>query len=222
MLEAAIVLGTSGEVLYHHTPKDRSVGYLPEERLWDELLKHHAAGNLAGVAHSHPGYGPPMPSSTDLTTFRNVESVYGLGRPVDWWIMSISDSRVCRVKMFALTEGDHRQKRQGMQVVDYLVTEPQDDLPWRILLLALSTPDQLSMACARLVDSYETAIPARVGPQARLGLLCEGLDRLRGVGIIDLLRMAIRVPAVRPHLYATQSAGIVKYMKYALDCRGDT
>jgi hypothetical protein len=221
MLEAAIVLGTSGEVLYHHTPKDRSVGYLPEERLWDELLKHHAAGSLAGVAHSHPGYGPPMPSSTDLTTFRNVESVYGLGRPVAWWIMSISDSRVCRVAR--ASEADVAAHAAAIRGDDqYRVTEPQDDLPWRILLLALSTPDQLSMACARLVDSYETAIPARVGPQARLGLLCEGLDRLRGVGIIDLLRVAIRVPAVRPHLYATQSAGIVKYMKYALDCRGDT
>lgn len=219
MLEAAIVLGKSGEVLYHHTPKDRSAGYLPEERLWDQLLKHHAAGNLGGVAHSHPGHGPPTPSSTDLTTFRNVESVYGLGRHVDWWIMSIADSRVCRVKMYALTELDHHHIGQGLNVIDHRVTEPQDDFAWRILLLALSTPTAFSMVCARLVEAYEGEAGS---PGERFGALCGGLDRLRGVGVLDLLRLAIRIPELRPHLYQTQSAGIVKYMKYALDCRGET
>lgn len=221
MLEAAIVLGKSGEVLYHHTPKDRSAGYLPEERLWDQLLKHHAAGNLGGVAHSHPGHGPPMPSGTDLTTFRNVESVYGLGRPVDWWIMSIADSRVCQVKMDPgpSTELDRIHQSQGLQVIDYRVTEPQDDFAWRPLLLALSTPDMFSMACARLVEAYEGEAGSS---DERLADLCEGVDRLRSVGILDLLRLAIRIPAVRPHLYETLSPGNVKYMRYALDCRGET
>lgn len=97
MLEAAVVLGKGLEILYRHTPANRSAGYLPEGRLWDELVKHHQSGRLLGVAHSHPGNGPPMPSGTDLDTFETVESVYGLGVRLQWWILSLGDRTLSHI-----------------------------------------------------------------------------------------------------------------------------
>lgn len=83
MMEAALVIGWMGRVLYKHAPPDRSVGSLPDSRdLWDVIWENRE--HLAGVAHSHPGSGDTGPSHTDLTTFAAVEAA--LGKRLAWWI----------------------------------------------------------------------------------------------------------------------------------------
>jgi len=85
MMEAGVVLDLTGEPLFWHTPRDRSVGALPDSvDLWSIFWENRY--NISGFAHSHPGYGMTGPSMTDLTTFAAVES--GLGKRLDWWITS--------------------------------------------------------------------------------------------------------------------------------------
>jgi len=89
-IEAGVVLGQDNEVLYWHLPHTRSGGSLPDSRdLWDVLWENR--GVVTGFAHTHPGNGLPGPSYTDVTTFAAVEA--GLGKRLDWWILS-SDSFV--------------------------------------------------------------------------------------------------------------------------------
>ena len=84
-IEAGVVIGNDGEPIYWHLPQDRSVAYLPDSKdLWDIFWENRFS--LKGFAHSHPGYGVPSPSWTDITTFAAVEA--GLGRRIDWWICS--------------------------------------------------------------------------------------------------------------------------------------
>jgi len=91
-MEAGVVLGWKGvvgdseeEPLYWHTPGDRSGTALPDSRdLWDFMWKNR--DRITGFAHTHPGFGLPSPSHTDLTTFAAIES--GLGSRLDWWILS--------------------------------------------------------------------------------------------------------------------------------------
>jgi len=84
-IEAGIVLGWHGEVLYRHQPLRASAGGLPDSReLWDVLWSNRRA--VAGFAHSHPGTGVPVASGIDVTTFRAVE--LALGFHMDWWIVS--------------------------------------------------------------------------------------------------------------------------------------
>lgn len=90
MMEAAVVVSLAGDPLHWHVPPGRTLAAIPDTRdLWDVLWENR--DNLAGVAHSHPGSGRPVPSYEDLTTFAAVES--GLGRRLDWWIIS-SDQAV--------------------------------------------------------------------------------------------------------------------------------
>jgi hypothetical protein len=83
MIETAAVISVRGEVLLWHAPPGRSAVAIPDTRaLWDVLWTHREA--VAGVAHSHPGWGPPTPSWEDLTTFGALEA--GLGLRLSWWI----------------------------------------------------------------------------------------------------------------------------------------
>lgn len=83
MLETACVVDADGGVLLWHEPPRRSVVALPDSRdLWLVLFETRAI--LGGLAHSHPGVGPPTPSAEDLTTFAACEA--GLGRRLSWWI----------------------------------------------------------------------------------------------------------------------------------------
>lgn len=93
MMEAAAVISLGGDALAWHSPPGRSSVALPDSRpLWDVIWEHR--GNLAGVAHSHPGSGVPGPSHTDVTTFSAIEQ--GLGRRLDWWIISRDCAILCR------------------------------------------------------------------------------------------------------------------------------
>ena len=84
-MEAGLVLDLQGQPLYWHLPHARTDASLPESRdLWDVLWTNRH--NLSGFAHSHPGFGIPGPSYTDVTTFAAIEA--GLGRRLDWWITS--------------------------------------------------------------------------------------------------------------------------------------
>jgi hypothetical protein len=85
MMEAAVVVGLDGNPIHWHSPPGRTSVAIPDTRtLWDVLWENR--DNLAGVAHSHPGSGLPGPSLEDVTTFAAVES--GLGRRLNWWIIS--------------------------------------------------------------------------------------------------------------------------------------
>jgi len=85
MMEAGAVIGTSGQVIFWHTPNDRHGGALPDSRqLWDVLWENRHT--IQGFAHSHPGGGVPGPSYEDVTTFAAVEAA--LGRRLVWWITS--------------------------------------------------------------------------------------------------------------------------------------
>jgi hypothetical protein len=89
--EAAVVVDADGQPIFWHDPPDRTVVSLPDSRkLWDVLWTNRKT--LSGVAHSHPGSGPPAPSWTDLTTFAAIEE--GLGVRLAWWITT---DDVCRV-----------------------------------------------------------------------------------------------------------------------------
>lgn len=90
MMEAAAVIGRGGVVLYWHAPADRTAVTLPDSRrLWEVLWTHR--DRVAGVAHTHPGAGTPMPSWEDLTTFAACED--GLGRRLSWWIATRAHAR---------------------------------------------------------------------------------------------------------------------------------
>ena len=88
-LEAAVVVtrsercGRGGRASYWHLPLGRTATALPDSRaLWVALWDRREA--LLGVAHSHPGWGPPRPSRVDLETFDACER--GLGLRLRWWI----------------------------------------------------------------------------------------------------------------------------------------
>jgi len=84
-IEAGVVIHQDGSPIHWHLPQGRTAGSLPDSRtLWDVIWDNRAT--LAGFAHSHPGYGIPGPSMTDLTTFSAIE--IGIGRKLIWWIAS--------------------------------------------------------------------------------------------------------------------------------------
>jgi hypothetical protein len=91
MIETAVVLDERRTPLHWHEPVGASVAALPDSRdLWDVLWANRE--RISGVAHSHPGGGPPRPSWEDLTTFAACEA--GLGRRLEWWIAT-SDAVTC-------------------------------------------------------------------------------------------------------------------------------
>jgi len=131
MLEAGVVLDHNNVPIYWHSPEMRTGGSLPDSRgLWDVLWENR--GVVAGFAHTHPGSGLPGPSYTDVTTFAAVEA--GLGRRLNWWILSSDDLVLLRWK------GPDRLS-YGPLVVAYgsIPREPE----WVALLRGLSNyPDQ--------------------------------------------------------------------------------
>ncbi len=84
MIEAALVIGYDGNVLHEHLPPGRSPVEIPDSpELWHDVLWPRR-GEIAGIAHSHPGDGVPSPSSDDTSTFSAIERA--LGRGLLWWI----------------------------------------------------------------------------------------------------------------------------------------
>ena len=90
MLEAAAVIDTTGSLIHWHVPAGRSAVSLPDSRsLWSVLWD--SRDRLAGVAHTHPGTGRPVPSWEDLTTFSACEA--GLGVRLSWWRTALEGCR---------------------------------------------------------------------------------------------------------------------------------
>jgi hypothetical protein len=88
MREAALVFDSRGHTIAWHQPPESTSTLIPDSReLWDVLWKHRAS--LGGVAHLHPWDGPPEPSSTDVSTFRAIESA--LGRLLLWPIATLNE-----------------------------------------------------------------------------------------------------------------------------------
>lgn len=83
VIEVAVVLGADHRPVYWHVPPGVTGGSIPDSRdLWEVLWNERT--RLCGVAHSHPGAGPPGPSFEDLTTFAACDAA--LGRRLEWWI----------------------------------------------------------------------------------------------------------------------------------------
>lgn len=97
-LEAALLIGPRrDDVLYEHTPADRTSTHLPDSMvLWEKIWEHR--GVLCGIAHSHPWNGFPSPSEEDCSTFAALE--LALGRRFDWWIVTLD-----RVSLFQWDDG---------------------------------------------------------------------------------------------------------------------
>lgn len=83
MNEVAAVIDREGNPIYW----SRGLGGSIEDSsaLWHEVLWPRR-DEILGMAHSHPGSGPPHPSHTDVTTFAAIEQA--LGRKLTWWICS--------------------------------------------------------------------------------------------------------------------------------------
>ncbi len=87
MIEAGVIVIDSKPAFWH-LPDGRTISSIPDIMdLWDAFWSLRKEDDL-GFAHSHPGYGVPTPSHTDLTTFSAIE--LGLGRRLKWWITSSS------------------------------------------------------------------------------------------------------------------------------------
>lgn len=85
MKEAGLLIDYRNEILYTHMPEGCTAGSIPDSTdLWTQIWAGRDV--IKGFAHSHPGFGLPGPSHTDLTTFAAVEA--GLGRRLTWWITS--------------------------------------------------------------------------------------------------------------------------------------
>lgn len=85
MLEAAVLIDKQNQPRYWHAPAGRTAGSLPDSRaLWEAIWSLRS--ELAGLAHTHPGGGPPAPSGTDLRTFVAIEAA--LNQRLTWWIAS--------------------------------------------------------------------------------------------------------------------------------------
>lgn len=83
--EAGVVIDGRGGVVHWHLPAGRTSIALPDSRsLWDVLWE--GRDRIAGFAHSHPGAGLPVASQIDRETFVAIEA--GLGRRLQWWIVS--------------------------------------------------------------------------------------------------------------------------------------
>jgi len=85
MLESGVLVDLNEQPIYWHLPSDRTGGSLPDSSLlWNVIWENRHL--VMGFAHSHPGFGIPGPSHTDLTTFRAIEQA--LGTNLLWWITS--------------------------------------------------------------------------------------------------------------------------------------
>lgn len=85
MLEACVLLSKDHQPIHWHLPVGRTLASIPESKsFWDTIWENR--DNVLGTAHSHPGFGVPVPSYEDVTTWSATEM--GLGRRLDWWITS--------------------------------------------------------------------------------------------------------------------------------------
>lgn len=93
MIETAFVFDLCGNVIFWHTPENRSGGSIPDSlTLWNVLWENRE--NLGGVAHTHPFHGGARPSHTDVTTFAACEAA--LGRRLLWPIITLDETAIFR------------------------------------------------------------------------------------------------------------------------------
>lgn len=93
LTEIALVVDLDDAPLHWHLPPGRTAVAIPDSReLWDVLWTHR--NRIGAVAHTHPGGGVPVPSREDLSTFAACEA--GLGRRLQWWIVTRDHARCFR------------------------------------------------------------------------------------------------------------------------------
>jgi hypothetical protein len=128
MIEAGVLIGQNNSVLHWHTPNERSVGFIPDSRdLWQIIWDNK--DSVTGFAHTHPGSGPPGPSSTDISTFIAVEKA--LGKHLNWFILSKDSQILC------LFDNPPHEPPSGIIIVD-LNTEDTINMTWTDYLRELS------------------------------------------------------------------------------------
>ena len=113
MTEIAVVVDVDGSPLHWHLPPGRTAVAIPDSpELWEVLWRYR--DRVAGIAHTHPGAGIPVPSKEDLTTFAACEAA--LGRRVRWWIVTRDHARCFRWG--------------GPERLEYTTCEDAEDPPW--------------------------------------------------------------------------------------------
>jgi len=102
MIETALIFDREGKTLRFFEPPGRSAGYIPDiqatgdmdwEDRFDQILFYYVqenAGIIGGIAHTHPWDGPAAPSSTDLRTFRVLDSLVP-GRNLLYPVVTFTD-----------------------------------------------------------------------------------------------------------------------------------
>lgn len=82
-IEAAVVIDRDNVPMKWHLPPNRTSVALPDDYgLWDFIWSRR--DEVAGIAHTHPGFGRTSYSYEDVTTFSAIE--LALGRRLQWWI----------------------------------------------------------------------------------------------------------------------------------------
>jgi len=93
VIETAVIVSKTGSPIFWHVPEGVTSGSIPDDRgFWQVIWGHRDV--ILGIAHTHPGSGPLLPSITDLTTFSAVER--GLGQRLNWWIANKDCLAVCQ------------------------------------------------------------------------------------------------------------------------------
>jgi hypothetical protein len=91
MNETCVVIGADNNALYWHNVAASNIKIPDSRELWNFLWENKDV--ITGVAHTHPGFGRPHPSTTDITTFIAVEN--GLGKHLNWFIISQDSQTLC-------------------------------------------------------------------------------------------------------------------------------
>lgn len=88
VFETLVLLDAEGRALWWHDPavSGASATYIPDSSfLWGLIWELRE--QLAGIAHTHPWCGRPVPSVEDITTFIAIEA--GLGKRLAWPIVTL-------------------------------------------------------------------------------------------------------------------------------------
>lgn len=92
MLESGVLYNEQNEIIYLHTPLDRSNVHIADSyEFWQIIWDNRFI--IKGFAHSHPGSGLTSPSWTDITTFSSIER--GLGKKLEWPIITSDKFVIC-------------------------------------------------------------------------------------------------------------------------------
>ncbi len=91
MREVAAIINKEGNAVYWNCSFE-SAAIQDSKSVWQFIWENR--DKISGAAHSHPGTGVPVPSNTDLTTFKAIDAALGLN--LTWWIVSANKVVICR------------------------------------------------------------------------------------------------------------------------------